>query len=174
MPLGQHGHHRQEDQLTGGAGSSQHAHHQATPAHKPAVGDGSREHHGHRAGAKADQQPPGDHQLPAMANYDGQPAASGHQHQGEASHPADPEPVHQRGGERSHQPVQHQVQADRARHQGSRPTELLLQWHHQHPGRSPETSGTKQGHERDQRHPPRRMDPPVAPARAPSLIGLGR
>ena len=110
------------------------AHHQAAPGHEPAVGDGGREDHGHRAGAEPDQQAPGQHQLPALVDEDGQPAAGRDQQQREAGHLADAEPVHQRGGERGHQPVQDQVDADRAGHQGPRPAELLLQRHHQTPG----------------------------------------
>jgi hypothetical protein len=37
--------------------------------------------------------------------------AGRHQHQGEAGHPADPEPIHQRGGKRSQQPVRRQLDA---------------------------------------------------------------
>ena len=55
------------------------------------------------------------------------PLPSGDHEQRAHDDPADAEPVHQRGGERRGQPVEHHVDRDRGRDRASRPAELVVQ-----------------------------------------------
>lgn len=164
--LGQEGHHRQEDQLTRGAAGGEDAHHQPASLDEPGVGHGGGEDQGHRARAETDQDAPGQDQLPGRLGEDRQSGAGGDQDQSDAGDAAQPEALHQSRRERSGQPVEHQVDADRGRHGHDGPAEVLVQRDHQRPRRRPEGRRRDQGGESGARHHP----PVVHPAhRTPPL-----
>ena len=80
---------------------------------EPAAADRRREHGGHRAGAEPDDHAPAAVQLPRRViqtvSTDPRRRTAARRH-----HPADPEPVHQRRGERPGQAEQDQVDRDGA------------------------------------------------------------
>ena len=84
------------------------------------------------------------------------PAPSGDHGQRHRHHPADAEPLHQRGGEGGGEPVDDEVEADRTGRGRPRPAELLLQRLQQGTGRGAEPGRGHQGRHRDRRDPPRR------------------
>ena len=87
------------------------------------------------------------------------PGADRDQEQGGGDHPADAEPLHERGRERRRQAVDDQVEGDRAAGGGPRPAELLLQRLEQRAGRGAEAGGGDQRGHRDRRDPPGRWMP---------------
>ena len=165
--VGQLGDHRQEDQLAGRAGRREQPGDEAAVPDEPAVGDDRAEDQRHRAGAHPDRQPPEQPQLPGRGHHQGQAGADGDQ--GERRPPATrrrPNRSISAAANGAVEPVDHQVERDRARGGRPRPAELLLQRLEQHPGRGPEAG---RRHERGHRHP---RHPPRA-ARAPSRAGSG-
>ena len=137
-------------------------------ADEPAVGDGRDEDQRHRAGAEPDQHAPAagrSCQLCVMKTVSPLPAAtssSAHVH-----HPADAEPLHQRGGERRVRPYSSRLTETADADRAARPAELVVQRVDQHAGQ-PEAGRADQRHEGDGGDEPGPVEP-----RCGAAVGSG-
>ena len=145
---------RQERELAGGAARREDADHQPAVLHEPGRRDRRREHQGHRARAEADEQAPGEEQLPGRGHEHAEAGPGRDQQKGDGGDAADAEPLHQRRSERRGQSEEQQVDRDCEREHAHVPAELLAQRQHQHAGGGAEPGRSYQGQERDRRHDP--------------------
>ena len=87
------------------------------------------------------------------------PLATPTTHQRDGDRAPHAEALHERGGERRDEAVEHEVEADRPRRDGPRPAELGLDRLEQHPGRAAEGGGGHEGAEGHGGHDPGAVPP---------------
>ena len=123
---------RQKYQLAGRVGGGERAQHEAAPFVEPARGDDGGEDHGGDAGAGADEHAPEQHQLPLRVHARRKRDRGDEQRNRGEHDPPQPEAIHDRGGERTDQTEERDVDRDRERDDCAVPPEFLLERHDEH------------------------------------------
>ena len=120
------GDHRQEDELTSGAGGGESAHRQATLGHKPSAHYGGGQHSRHRSGSESHHHTPGEVEMHRLRHYQSQQRSGRDGEECDGYHHPHGEPLHKRSGKRTHKTVKHQIDADCERDLATIPAERIL------------------------------------------------